>query len=62
MHAYGRGAQLLQEERDIVESCQPGVNSYLVKPVDFEHFIETARVLGLYWILMDRPPARAPGT
>ncbi len=49
-----------QEERDIVESYQLGVNSYIVKPVDFEQFIETARVLGLYWILMNRPPLRTP--
>ena len=36
-----------QEERDIVESYQLGVNSYIVKPVDFEQFIEAVRHMGL---------------
>jgi two-component system, response regulator len=45
-----------REERDIVESYQLGVNSYIVKPVDFEQFIESARTLGLYWILINQPP------
>jgi two-component system response regulator len=44
------------EERDIIESYHLGVNSYIVKPVDFEQFIESARILGLYWILLNRPP------
>jgi two-component system, response regulator len=44
------------EERDIVESYRLGVNSYIVKPVDFEQFIESARVLGLYWVLLNHPP------
>lgn len=45
------------EERDIVESYQLGVNSYIVKPVDFEQFSEVARLLGLYWLLLNHPPA-----
>ncbi len=45
-----------REERDIVESYNLGVNSYIVKPVDFEQFIESARTLGLYWILINQPP------
>jgi len=44
------------EERDVVDSYRLGVNSYIVKPVDFEKFTETARVLGLYWILMNQLP------
>ena len=43
-----------QEERDIVESYQLGVNSYIVKPVDFEQFIEVIRQLGLYWKLLNK--------
>ena len=43
-----------QEERDIVESYQLGVNSYIVKPVDFEQFIEAVRQLGLYWMLLNK--------
>jgi two-component system response regulator len=45
-----------REERDIVESYQLGVNSYIVKPVDFDQFIESARLLGLYWLLLNQPP------
>jgi two-component system response regulator len=45
-----------QEERDIVESYQLGVNSYIVKPVDFEQFIEAVRQLGLYWMLLNQIP------
>ncbi len=44
------------EERDIVESYQLGVNSYIVKPVDFAQFSETARQLGCYWLLINQPP------
>lgn len=45
-----------KEERDIVESYQLGVNSYIVKPVDFTQFTEAVRQLGLYWILLNQPP------
>lgn len=44
------------EERDIVESYQLGVNSYIVKPVDFEQFTATMHTLGLYWLLINHPP------
>jgi len=44
-----------REERDIVESYQLGVNSYVVKPVDFEQFTEAVRTLGLYWVLLNQP-------
>lgn len=45
-----------REERDIVESYQLGVNSYIVKPVDFEQFTEAVRCLGLYWLLLNQRP------
>jgi len=45
-----------REERDIVESYQLGVNSYIVKPVDFAQFTEAVRQLGLYWMLLNEPP------
>ena len=46
-----------QEERDIVESYQLGVSSYIVKPVDFEQFIDAVRQLGLYWMLLNKTPS-----
>jgi two-component system response regulator len=49
-----------REERDIVESYQLGVNSYIVKPVDFEQFTEAVRELGLYWVLLNQPPGLSP--
>ena len=45
-----------REERDIVESYKLGVNSYIVKPVDFEQFTESVRQLGMYWVLLNQPP------
>lgn len=45
-----------KEQRDIVESYQLGVNSYIVKPVDFEGFSAAVRELGCYWLLLNQPP------
>jgi two-component system response regulator len=33
-----------------------GVNSYIVKPVDFEQFTASMRTLGMYWLLLNQPP------
>ena len=43
------------EERDIIETYRLGVNSYIVKPVDFEQFNEVAKHLGYYWLLAQPP-------
>jgi two-component system response regulator len=45
-----------KEERDIVESYKLGVSSYIVKPVDFDKFIQAVSQLGLYWLLLNQPP------
>jgi two-component system, response regulator len=45
-----------QEENDIVESYKLGVNSYIVKPVDFQKFIETVSNAGFYWMLINKTP------
>ncbi len=45
-----------REERDIIESYQLGVNSYIVKPVDFEQFTSSVGQAGLYWALLNEPP------
>jgi len=44
------------EERDVLESYRLGVNSYIVKPVQFEAFLETVSSIGMYWVLTNRVP------
>ena len=48
-----------REERNLIESCRLSVNSYIVKPVKFDQFKESARRLGMYWLLLNRPPKAA---
>jgi two-component system response regulator len=49
-----------REERDIVESYALGVNSYIVKPVDFDQFTHVVKELGYYWLLLNQPPMLDP--
>ncbi len=44
-----------KEERDIVEGYKLGVNSYVVKPLDFDQFIASVAELGLYWLIINEP-------
>ena len=42
-----------KEDRDVIESYDLGVNSYIRKPVDFDQFVETVKHIGFYWLLMN---------
>jgi two-component system response regulator len=44
------------EENDLVQGYELGANSYIRKPVDFNHFIEAIQTLGLYWLIINEPP------
>ncbi len=45
-----------KEDRDIVEAYKLGVNAYIVKPVDFNKFIDVVSELGLFWIVSNQSP------
>lgn len=42
-----------KEEQDLINGYKLGANSYIRKPVDFSHFMEAVRQLGLYWLLLN---------
>lgn len=44
------------EQKDLVDSYEFGANSYVRKPVDFDEFLEAARQLGMYWLLLNQTP------
>ena len=46
-----------REEQDILRCYALGVNSYIVKPVDFAQFCEAIRQVGMYWLLLNQRPA-----
>ena len=48
-----------REEQDLVQSYQLGVNAYVVKPVDFQKFVESVKQIGFFWAIINEPP---PGT
>jgi len=45
-----------KEERDVINGYRLGCNSYVRKPVDFDEFLQAARQLGLYWLLLNESP------
>jgi two-component system response regulator len=45
------------EEQDLVKSYALGVNSYVRKPVDFLEFVDAARQLGVYWLVLNQQPS-----
>ena len=44
------------EQRDVIESYQLGVNGYVVKPIEFDAFAEVVARIGMYWMLTNRAP------
>ena len=50
-----------KEESDLIESYKYGVNSYIVKPLDFNQFIKSVSDLGLYWLLLNESPSKLSG-
>lgn len=49
-----------REEPDVARCYNLGVNSYIVKPVDFDAFVKAVAEVGLYWLLLNQPPAVRP--
>jgi two-component system response regulator len=49
-----------RQDQDMVDSYKLGVNSYIVKPVDFDKFLDSVGDLGLYWLLLNEQPAYEP--
>jgi CheY-like chemotaxis protein len=49
-----------KEEQDLISGYTLGANSYVRKPVDFAEFIEAAKVLGIYWLMINQVPPERP--
>jgi CheY-like chemotaxis protein len=45
-----------REEQDLVRSYELGVNAYVVKPVDFQKFVESVKQIGIFWAIINEPP------
>jgi two-component system, response regulator len=46
-----------KEEQDVVRSSKLGINGYILKPVDYNQFVDTVNRLAMSWIILDAPPA-----
>jgi len=51
-----------REEKDLIMSYDLGVNAFVVKPVDFNQFLQAVRSLGMFWALVNEPPPLKPKT
>lgn len=47
-----------KEDRDLQEGYKLGANSYIIKPIEFDKFVQVAAELGLYWLLLNKIPER----
>jgi len=45
-----------REEQDLIRSYQLGVNAYVVKPVDFQQFVDSIKQVGFFWAIVNEPP------
>ena len=50
-----------REEKDLIESYKLGVNAYVVKPVEFQLFVQAVKELGVFWALINEPPPGSMG-
>jgi CheY-like chemotaxis protein len=48
-----------KEQQDVVNGYGLGANSYIRKPVDFQHFVDAVQQLGLYWLVLNERPENA---
>lgn len=51
-----------RQEEDVARSYVLGVNAYVRKPVDFVEFVEAARTIGLFWLVLNELPGREAGS
>ena len=49
-----------REEQDLVRSYELGVNAYVVKPVNFQQFMDSVKQLGCFWAVINEPPPHLP--
>lgn len=51
-----------REEPDVARSYELGANAYVVKPIDFQQFMDAIKELGLFWAVLNEPPPGRPTT